>query len=81
MPSERVVKALRAFPSDGDVLAVWRPWFEGRGVRLPCWDSKIWVYLPSAEPPKQGAIGGAGGSMSDDKPAIPRGQLEAARTR
>lgn len=51
MPSIDQLALLTAFPSDGDEIAAWRPWFEAHGVRLPPWSEKFWVYLPSAVPP------------------------------
>ncbi len=55
MPPAEVIASLKPAPADGDWLAAWRPWFERRGAKLPDWRHRIWVFLPSAEPPVQGA--------------------------
>lgn len=49
-----IVDAATGFPSDGKAMGEWRAWFERRGVFLPVWrDKRVWVYLPSADPPWQ----------------------------
>jgi predicted transcriptional regulator len=51
MPSLDQLAMLTAYPSDGDAIAAWRPWFERHGVRLQQWTERFWVFLPSATPP------------------------------
>lgn len=50
MPTEECIAALTAYPSDGDELRAWRPWFEARGVKLPQWSTRFWVFLPAPVP-------------------------------
>lgn len=54
MPAPEVIASLKPAPADGEWLTAWRPWFERRGARLPDWRHRIWVFLPSSEPPPQG---------------------------
>lgn len=54
MPCGKTIEALKAYPSDGFVMAAWRPWFESRGLRLPQWRTQVWVFLPGPEPPMEG---------------------------
>lgn len=54
MPPDDVIIALKPFPSDGYVLGAWRPWFAERGLHLPQWRERIWVFLPGPEPPATG---------------------------
>lgn len=51
MPSSDVIATFSNYPSDGEVMRVWRPWFEAHGVRLPNWESRVWVFLPGPDPP------------------------------
>lgn len=49
-PDDAAIAGLRGYPSDGDVVARWRPWFEARGVRLRQFSGKFWVFLPGESP-------------------------------
>lgn len=50
-PSEERIAEFKGYPSDGSEMAAWRPWFEAKGVRLPQWQQRIWVFLPAPNPP------------------------------
>lgn len=50
MPSAERLAEFKGYPSDGPEMAVWRPWFERRGVKLPLWEKRIWIFLPSPAP-------------------------------
>jgi hypothetical protein len=55
MPPADVIAAFKGFPSDGEVMAAWLPWFERHGVKLPLWRSRFWVHLPGEYPPVEAA--------------------------
>lgn len=50
-PGADAIAALSPYPSRGEVVAAWRPWFEARGVRLRQFSGDFWVFLPSSHPP------------------------------
>lgn len=54
MPTLEWVESLKAYPSDGEAMQAWRPWFERRGAELPKWTHRVWVFLPSPRPPLDG---------------------------
>lgn len=41
------------YPSDGEAMKAWRPWFDRHRVSLPEWRGRVWVFLPSPEPPAE----------------------------
>jgi hypothetical protein len=49
-PSQDDLATFKQYPSDGEVMAAWRPWFEARGIRFPRWATRQWVFLPSERP-------------------------------
>ena len=53
MPSAERIAEFKGYPSDGFAMAAWRPWFEARNVKLPQWHERVWVFLPSPEPPRK----------------------------
>jgi hypothetical protein len=58
LPHPADIAAYRNYPSDGPEMEAWRPWFEQRGIRLPVWREKFWVFLPSPTPQsKAGSTG------------------------
>lgn len=52
MPSTEALSGMQSVPSDGHVMQAWRPWFERHGVKLPQWRERVWVWLPSVDPPE-----------------------------
>lgn len=52
-PPADLLNRLQSYPSDGEAVKAWRWWFARRGIRLPEWRSKVWVFLPNADPPKE----------------------------
>lgn len=55
LPDQATIAAFRPYPSDGDVMRAWRPWFERHGANLPSWrDKRVYVFLPGEVPPEEG---------------------------
>lgn len=54
-PADNDLIMLTAFPSDSDAVTKWRPWLLAKGVRLPEWRDRMWLYLPAPEPPDKAA--------------------------
>jgi hypothetical protein len=53
MPADEVIDQFTNYPSNSEAVANWRPWFAAKGGRLPDWRERVWVFLPSPEPPDQ----------------------------
>lgn len=51
-PSTELIEQMQSYPSDGEAAIKWRNWLNRKGIRLPEWRGKMWLFLPSAEPPK-----------------------------
>lgn len=45
-----------SYPSTGDAVKAWRTWFTRHGVTLPEWRERVWVFLPSPDPPNEAAL-------------------------
>lgn len=50
-PPHELIDRMRCYPSDGKAVEAWRHWLARKGVRLPEWRNKVWVFLPDPEPP------------------------------
>jgi hypothetical protein len=49
-PPPDLVECMRAYPSDGDAAIKWRLWLNRKGIRLPDWRGRMWIFLPSDAP-------------------------------
>ncbi len=54
-PPSDLIERMRSYPSDGDEIAAWRAHLARRGVRLPEWRGRLWVFMPAADPSDQTA--------------------------
>ena len=54
-PPDDLIERMQSYPSTSDEFAVWRMWLARRGVRLPEWKGKVWVFLPAPSPPDNSA--------------------------
>lgn len=51
-PPSDLIERMQSYPSDGEAARLWRQWLIRKGVRLPEWRGKIWLFLPAPEPPQ-----------------------------
>jgi hypothetical protein len=53
-PSEDLIERMKQYPSTAPEVEAWRNWLaRSRNVRLPEWRDRVWLFLPSPEPPSQ----------------------------
>lgn len=53
-PSEDLIERMKQYPSTAPEVGAWRNWLSrNRNVRLPEWRERVWLFLPSPEPPSQ----------------------------
>lgn len=53
-PSEEMIERMKQYPSTSPEVEAWRNWLaRNRSVRLPEWRDRVWLFLPSPEPPPE----------------------------
>jgi hypothetical protein len=52
-PSEDLIERMKQYPSTAPEVEAWRNWLARRSVRLPEWRERVWLFLPSPDPPEQ----------------------------
>lgn len=53
-PPEDLIERMEQYPSTAPEVEAWRNWLaRNKNVRLPEWRDRVWLFLPSPEPPPQ----------------------------
>jgi hypothetical protein len=53
-PSEELIERMKQYPSTAPEVEAWRNWLaRNKNVRLPEWRDRVWLFLPSPDPPEQ----------------------------